>query len=188
MTGAASRAANATAGAAKWVVDSTSEAASRLKNQVTNADTIAELRAQVEMRAEVLLKVRDLTDKLQETQQQLAESNVYFDKLKGIFAVGVAIAAADGEISEQERTDINEFVVGIANAQLPARVIGALHALLAAPPTFEEAYELATKCGEESMALFDNVIEVAIHADGVVHPAELAFQERWKAIRKEACA
>lgn len=172
-TAAASRAANVACEAASKVAGSTSEATARLMRKVTNADVNAELKIQAERRLKIL-----------EELSELKEAHAYFDRMKAMLAVGIALAASDGNISPEEMDHIREFVGGAAHQALPPGVETALQEWLASPPSLETAYELALKCGPDAMPFFDNVIDVAIHADEVVHPSELAFKERWDTMRE----
>lgn len=176
-TEAASAVGNATREAATWVGDTVSSAASRIKRQLTNEEASERLRADAALRLAML-----------EEMAKLSSTTPFFKRMRAMFAVGVAIAAADGEISVAEREHIQEYIGGAAHADLPADLIGALQGWLACPPSLEEAFEAAMQCGIENMHFFDNVIDVAIRADEDVHPAEIEFKTRWHELLEAARA
>lgn len=167
---AATTAASATTVAARKAAGATRDAVVSLGRQVGNRERIEALRSE----AEILAQFRGLAK--------------WRDLMRAMFAVGVAMAAADGEICESERLAIEEFVGGAAYCALPDGLMAELHAWLAAPPTIEQAFSLASGCGEGAMERFDDVIEVIAHSDDSVHPAEVAFRERWKELRQEHAA
>lgn len=169
----ASRVASATRDAANWVGDATVGAATRFRRQVTNAEATERLNQDVALRMTVLEQLAELKD-----------MRVMLARMRAMFAVGMAIAAADGAISEEELAHIEEFVGGAAHAALPAELVGALELWRVAPPSIDEAFSIALECGSESMPFFDNVITVAIEADEYIHPAELEFKARWQALRE----
>lgn len=172
---AGNRVASATRDAATWVGDATSGVAMRFRRQLANAEATERLNQDVALRMKVL-----------EELAELKELRVMVARMRAMFAVGMAIAAADGEISTEEHAHIEEFVGGAAHAALPAELAGALELWRAVPPSIEEAFAIALECGLECMPFFDNVITVAIEADGEVHPAELEFKARWQSLREAA--
>jgi len=167
---AASRAAAATLDAASRAANSAMDAVSSLRRQINNSERISELRNEAE------------------TLANFQGGKAWLDLMRAMFAVGIAIAAADGEISESERQDIYEYVGGAAYQSLPTGLLGTVQAWLASPPTIEEAFELAQRCGEENMHLIEEVMKVAIHADSEEHPAELEFLNKWNRMREQANA
>jgi hypothetical protein len=167
---AATRAAGVTLDAASRAATSARDALTALHRQVTNADVIEQLRSETE----VLAKFQG--------------SKEWLDLMRALFAVGIAIAAADGEITESERQDIEDFVGGAGYSKLPAGLKHEIQAWQANPPSIERAFELACKCGEEGMTVIDNVMEVITQSDEVVHPAEVEFRQQWRALRKTVLA
>jgi hypothetical protein len=167
---AISRAGTAAVDAATRAVASVGEAANSLKRQVTNEDRIEALREEAE----------DLS--------HLENARQWADSLKAMFAVGISMAAADGEISDVERMDILECAAGLTHEHLPTALQGAVQLWLASPPTIEQAFALASGCGERTMAAIEHLMEIVIHSDGVEHPAETAFRDRWRSLRQAAKA
>ncbi|MGY4516286.1 hypothetical protein [Lysobacter sp. HA18] len=163
---AASKAALATLYAASRAAVSTREAVASLGRQLANTDRIAELRAD----ADVLAGFHG--------------SREWRDQMRALFAVGIALAAADGEITESERQDIEDYVGGAGYSALPVGIRADVQGWLEAPPSIEEAFGLAAQGGDKSMALVDNVMEVITRSDDLEHPAEAAFRKRWQELRQ----
>ena len=179
VTGAAASAAGATSQAATRAAEAAMDAASRAAvsardtvsswgRHITNADRAADLRSQA----------TDLA--------AFQGSREWMNLMRALFAVGIAIAAADGEISEVERHAIEEFVGGAGYSKLPAGLKADIQTWLARPPTIEEAFAVASKCDEEGLHQIENVLEVIIHSDEVIHPAEIEFREKWRDLREAA--
>lgn len=167
---AATRAADATLDAAGRAASSAKGALVSLHRRVTNADVIEQLRSE----AEVLAKFHG--------------SKEWLDFMRAMFAVGLAIAAADGEITESELRDIEDFVGGAGYSKLPKGLVHEVTHWKTRPPSIELAFELASRCGEEAMVVIDNVMEVVTQSDETVHPAEVEFRLKWSALRNKVIA
>lgn len=165
---AASRAGTAALNAATRVAVSTRDAVASMGRQLSNADRIAELRTQA----------TDLA--------AFQGGKEWLDLMRALFAVGIAMAAADGEISESERYAIEEFVGGAGYSKLPAALKADIRTWMVNPPTINQAFEMASRCDEDGMHQIENVLEVITNSDDVVHPAELAFRAQWQAMRQAA--
>jgi tellurite resistance protein len=117
-------------------------------------------------------KIAALTKRLQDYQN--------FDKkLVALYAIGLAVANADGEICEEERDELNQFVAGCMAGQLPAKVVERIAKLTEKPPTLAQALGYAKRATLPKRDI-DDVIDVMIHADGVVNTHEESFIARWK--------
>ena len=169
-TQAATRAADATLDAAGRAASSAKGALVSLHRRVTNADVIEQLRSE----AEVLAKFHG--------------SKEWLDFMRAMFAVGLAIAAADGEITDSELRDIEDYVGGAGYSKLPKGLAHEISHWKTTPPSIEFAFELACRCGEEAMVVIDNVMEVVTRSDEAVHPAEVEFRLKWQALRNKVVA
>lgn len=133
-----------------------------------------------EERAKHAVKVERLVSALGEAEQRLGEDHSYFDLLIAMYAVGVAVAACDGSIADEERRDIQEFVAGVGCSELPSHVKERIAELEAAPPEFATAMALVGRVDRRSWDLFDDVIDLVAGSDGVVCAKEAAFREAWR--------
>lgn len=120
-------------------------------------------------------KVEKLLTRLKKADEVLQDDKSYFRLLIALFAVGMATANADGEISEQETADLDEFVMGIGHSKLPPHVKGAITKLRNRPPTFATAMEHVVKLENVDRGLFEAVIEVVSASDGKVSEQEAAL-------------
>jgi uncharacterized membrane protein YebE (DUF533 family) len=133
-----------------------------------------------EERAKNASKVERLVRALEEAEQRMNEDRAYFDLLIAMYAVGVAVAACDGSIADEERRDIREFVAGVGSSELPEHVKERIAALEANPPDFATAMALVERVDRRSWDLFDDVIDLVAGSDGVLCAKEAAFREAWR--------
>lgn len=137
-------------------------------------------------RARTRIEVEKLRHGLAEAKKRLKTDQEHFTFLIALFAVGMAVANADGHISAEEEREIREFVAGVAELNLPPHVKGQITRLRNQPPSFSTAMRYVAKCDGKSLGVFDDVIEVAISADGVEHERETAVREAWRSHRAAA--
>lgn len=99
-------------------------------------------------------------------------------KLVAMYAVGLAVANADGVICEEERRELDQFVAGCMASNLPDKVNETIAKLAAKPPTLPQALQYAkrAKLPKEDI---DDIIDVIAHADGTVNTHEEQFIARW---------
>jgi tellurite resistance protein len=100
-------------------------------------------------------------------------------KLVGMYAVGLAIANADGVICDEERAELDQFIAGCMAGSLPEKERQRIAKLTETPPTLGEAlkYARAAKVPKEDI---DDIIDLIANADGVVNTQEDKFIARWK--------
>lgn len=135
-----------------------------------------------EGRKEAEEDIKTLQNALNEYQSKLSSSKQYFDLLIALSAVGFATANCDGEICEKERLQIADFVTGVATSNLPDEVKSIIKTFEVSPPSLSQAFELANKLPDYPNDLFEEVINVVMHADGVVHASEERFKRQWLAL------
>jgi len=61
-------------------------------------------------------------------------------------------------------------------------VLERIESLYREPPTVSEAYALAQDSGVD-IAIFDEIINLVVHADSTVHPQEAAFMQAWNELK-----
>lgn len=122
-------------------------------------------------------KLSDLTDRLRN----------YHDldnTIIGLYAIGLAVANADGHICAEERAEINGFVAGCAAGSLPKHVKDTINKLTQSPPSLEKAVQFANDANLAKRDIQD-VIDVVAMADGIVCEHEKAFIANWKKLAAE---
>jgi hypothetical protein len=139
-----------------------------------------------EASAEHLAQVKKLQAALAAALQRIKEREQFFELVVALHAVGVACAACDGQISENEARDIREFVTGVGFQSMPPHIQQKVEAITAAPPSIETAFELAKNCGVEAWELFDEVISLVSFADGAPNSQEAQFRAEWVNLRQAA--
>lgn len=96
------------------------------------------------------------------------------------FAMCLALAKCDGEIHQDERNDIFEFVGGISHGAYPDSMKEAVARLNASPPSFASALELVKKLEESQWDSVDTALRLVVESDGVVHENEETFLVAWE--------
>ena len=112
---------------------------------------------------------------LKEAEEKLHDDKSYFQLLIALFAVGMATAVADGDASDEEMADLEEFVAGIGHSNLPPHVKGAITRLRNSPPNFATAMKHVSKLENVDLGLFESVIEIVSASDGMVSKQEMAL-------------
>ena len=130
-------------------------------------------------------KERKLVSALKDAVEKFHDDKSYFQLLIALFAVGMATANADGDISDEEMADLEEFVAGIGHSNLPPHVKGAITRLKNRPPNFRTAMGHVSKLQNVDLNLFEQVIKVISASDGKVSEQESALLH---AFRQEAAA
>lgn len=102
----------------------------------------------------------------------------------GLYAIGLAVANADGHICAEERAEIDGFVAGCAAGSLPKHVKDTINKLIQSPPSLEKAVQFANDANLAKRDIQD-VIDVVAMADGIVCEHEKAFIANWKKLAAE---
>ncbi|QOY52496.1 hypothetical protein [Candidatus Sulfurimonas baltica] len=98
----------------------------------------------------------------------------YFNYIIASTAIGMAVANADGHVSEAELAEIDEFVGGIASSSYPEHVKNAIRTLRDNPPSFAESYEYLKKVNPKNYNSIRDLILITMEVDGI-HPKEEKF-------------
>ncbi|MDN3616669.1 hypothetical protein ACFFUS_09730 [Vibrio gallaecicus] len=130
--------------------------------------------------AEYDLKYQKISAAFKDAEARLNDVDDYFNLIIAMEAVGLSCAACDGEIADEERAEIDEFINGIMGSALPAHIKSKIDGIANNPPNITTAFEYASKVSPESMGLFEEIIDVVMHADNHIHENETAFLEAWK--------
>lgn len=106
----------------------------------------------------------------------------HYNAIIAMHAVAVATANCDGVICDKERANIELFIAGVSTGAIPADVTNTLQSLYDTPPSIQDAWALAKSSGVE-ISVFDEIIQIVIHADEIVHPQEDAFMQAWNMLK-----
>lgn len=124
-----------------------------------------------------------------EKRREIAEANLKAEKAESVVkaheehsnlilaltALGVAMANADGNISEDEIAELNEFVGGISSDAYPQHIIDEINRLIENPPTFNEAMKYLEKVNAVEYNEIRNILVLVMEADGKVENEERGF-------------
>ena len=123
---------------------------------------------------------RQYQTKVEDLVELLKQYHDTDKKLVGLYAVGLAVANADGVICAQEEAELDEFVSGCMASHLPAHIKETISRLRASPPSFDSAMTFA-RTASLSKRDIDDVIDVVANADETISFSEQVFIDRWKA-------
>jgi len=139
-------------------------------------------RGRREGKAESSVKINKLAEALNAQAAHFKSHQDYFDYIIALQTVGLACAACDGHISEEERSDIDDFIAGVSSTKLPESIIKRIYEVSLTHPTIDTAFELAQPFMEtpEQREIFENLIELTMAADEHIDSKEEAFFKTWK--------
>lgn len=127
--------------------------------------------------AKLSKKAEKFEENFKRAISQFQGDKEYFNFIVASTAFGMAIANADGEISNDELIEINEFVGGIASSNYPQHIVYTITQLKDNPPSFNEAMKYLEKVNVSNYKSIRSLIELVIEADGIIHEKEKAFLE-----------
>ena len=104
----------------------------------------------------------------------------YFNYIIATTAIGIAMANADGEISEEERIELDEFVGGIANSNYPQHIKDTIQKLYKNPPSFNTALQYLEKVDPSNYESIKDMLSLIMEADGHIHDKEKAFMKAFE--------
>lgn len=119
-------------------------------------------------------------EKNKELLKNTKEYREFGEKIVGMFAVGIAVALADGIISPQEEDEIADLISGMDAAHYPKEIISEIEAIETNPLSFEDALEKASMCGVSKEEMDEIITQIAL-ADGKIDPEEERFIATWQA-------
>jgi len=152
-------------------------AVSRVKKKVKRpgADTGTHIDA-----AKNTLRVQKLRGKIEMAIAVIKEDKAYHQLIVALHAVGLAVANADGSISEAEVSHLEQFVTGVSSSGLPSDVKNAIIQLKDNPPNFNTAMEFVKQLKNPDLEMFEQVIGVVAESDGRLADEEVAFLEAFR--------
>jgi hypothetical protein len=168
------------------VISAGKYASDYLADREKQAERRGEQRGEAKAKAEYSAKFEKLELLLKAEIDKHYRSARYFELVVALTAIGMACAACDGEVSHQERSDIEEFIGGTSVAALPADVRAKLDFLAQNPPNLATAFELVKQYRPDSMDLFDEVIRFVICSDGRISTDEVHFRTEWEILKQAA--
>ncbi|ALX14684.1 hypothetical protein P350_24440 [Burkholderia cepacia JBK9] len=112
----------------------------------------------------------------------------YFELIVSTHAIGLACAAVEGHVSQEQAREINEFIAGVGGRLMPEHVLKKIERLSSAPPNLATAFELVSRHNAESLAFFDSVVEDTLALSGRDKSAIDKTLGEWRALRMNRAA
>jgi uncharacterized tellurite resistance protein B-like protein len=125
--------------------------------------------------ASLNIKAQKYEKKVKEAIKLFEGDKEYFNYIIATTAIGISMANADGEISEEERLELDEFVGGIAQSNYPEHIKDIIHDIYKNPPSFNAAIQHLEKVNPSNYESIKDMLELVMEADGVIHEKEKAF-------------
>jgi uncharacterized tellurite resistance protein B-like protein len=122
--------------------------------------------------------------KVSELTQRLISYHDTDSKLVAMYAIGLAVANADGNICNEEREELDAFICGCMAGKLPSHIKKTIADLSAKPPTLKRAIEFARNVSLPKQDI-DDIIDIVANADGQVVPKEQVFIEKWQQMSEQ---
>lgn len=181
-----------TAGAAHGLGKEKGKREGEQKAMAKNAIKIKELENNVKNKENEIEKIKEELNKLVLKITKHYHGQQKFEQfIICLIAVGVAMAACDGDVDENEVRDLREYVLGAMGGALPAHIENKIGELFKTPPRFEQAMLYVAKLDQEVWPMIDIILAVVSEADGEVLKSERHFLQQWeayKAMRKVSTA
>lgn len=136
-------------------------------------------------KAESAVEIAAMEKKFEELLARLDAAAVNYKAIYAMEAVAVAVASCDGEICDAERKQIEEFISGISRSVLPQEVKDKIEDLYKNPVNIKEAFEMASATSI-GMEVYDSIIQVVMHADGIKYEEEKVFIQAWNELKRVA--
>lgn len=133
-----------------------------------------------EGKAENLSKINALNEKVENATKIFEEYKDLENYLLACYAVGISVAYCDGDITENEKRNLGEFLQGISFESSPDTFKKVIQDLYDNPPTFNEAITFVKKVNKSDWNVFSDIIEIIIASDNVENNEERAYREAWK--------
>jgi len=105
----------------------------------------------------------------------VAEHEEHNRLIIALTALGVSMANVDGNISDEERLELDEFVGGLSSSAYPENVRNQIQQIIESPPTFNEAMVHLQEIPEVEYPEIRNLLVTVMESDGIIHEREKAF-------------
>lgn len=125
--------------------------------------------------AKYKLKAKKFEEGFQKALKRIHGDKEYFNYITGLTAIGIAIACVDGEISEDEKAEIEEFIGGVANSYYPEHIKEVIRLLYENKPNFQTAMAYLQKIDPTYYPDIRNLLELIMLVDNFEHDKEKAF-------------
>lgn len=159
-------------------------AAGALAGSIDDSEERAEKRGEARAKAESDRRTQKFVEALKKAEEKINSAQEYHNLLIAMTALAMSCANCDGEIHNEEQLEIMEFITGVGGSGLPVDVQERLNKLAYNPPSLTDACVLIKKLPNiGSYDVFDDIVDLTIHADGIVHQNEIEFLREWNNVK-----
>jgi Fe2+ transport system protein B len=149
-----------------------------------NLEKEVEIEEEVE-EIELLSEIDALKKELSDAFDHLSSMDEYWDAIIAIEAVATSCASSDKDFSDAERKEIEIFMQKITqNKEVPSSIQEKIDEVYANPLPLNQAFLLAKETKVE-MSVFEDIIEVVMHTDGVKFEEKVVLQA-WHDFKQSA--
>ena len=131
-------------------------------------------------------KIKSLQKHLEKAAKKFTEQNMINEFTICLYAVGISIAACDGNFDDDEAFMLKKHILGEASLVSSSAVNAALEQLTEHPPTFYEAMTYVEKLSSLAWPVIDDVLTLISEADGVVSEEELSYMAKWEEFKSNS--
>ena len=135
---------------------------------------------EIQQAANQAARVARLQSQLTAARERVGEQRFLEGYITALFAVGTAAAWANGELDEDARAELQQALVGLTWAALPAGVQETIEGFFLKPLSFQQALAFVDPEDPALLAVVDDAIELAILLDDHESPRETAFRAAWR--------
>lgn len=121
------------------------------------------------------LKAEKFEQGLTQALEKFHGDKEYFNYIIGLTAIGISMACVDGDISEDEKAEIEEFIGGVASSSYPDHIKETLRLLYENKPDFQTAIAYLQKIDPIHYPNIRSMLELIMLVDNFEHDREKAF-------------
>ena len=136
-------------------------------------------------KSENAVRIEKLLNELKKHENKIKENNTFEEHAVAMYAVAFSVANCYGELHPDKIRDIEEFISGELLTKLPSSIKNKFEKIRNNPPEFNRAMAYVKKVNRGSWDIFDSIIELAMHADGVIHREETRIWKHGKDLKMQ---
>ncbi|MBZ9688498.1 hypothetical protein G9F72_019395 [Clostridium estertheticum] len=139
-----------------------------------------------EAKLEFDIKLKELCEKFAKSCEGLKQYEQLESFVMGAFAIGIAAANIEGEISKEAKETIELLTVGLGYNLLPNRIKVDISKLFLKTPTFKDAMKIINTVEKIHWYIFDDVVDAILSIDETDMEQKDAFRTAWNERYKTA--
>lgn len=132
-----------------------------------------------EAASEFNVKLKKINAKFKNVCDKLYQYEDLENFVMAAFAIGVAAANIDGEISAEERSILELSILGLVCQVMPDGIRGRIAQMFYNKPTFNDALKLIEKVDKSYWSQFDQIIKIVFLIDNFNLEQKEAFRAAW---------